>query len=156
MKEIGVNIPTWHLEVSNNNKVSSIVEATLPITVGAIAGSLFMPGIGTAIGSAGGQILGSLIRGKKNDDLRTELINKLPMFLESTLNDYTENVYNMLNSYFDKLNINLRNIHEQNNRQNVLRLKGVINEKEVTDIDKKKQELNYIKTNIENLEKSIR
>lgn len=155
MKEVGVNIPTWNLEVSDNNKVSSIVEATLPITVGAIAGSLFMPGIGTAIGSAGGQILGSILRDKKNEDLRGELINKLPMYLESTLYNYSSNVYNMLNSYFDKLNINLSDIHEQNNRQNVLRLKGRINENEVMDIDKKKQELSDIKTNIENLEKNI-
>lgn len=154
-KENGVNIPEWRFEQESKSNIGPMMNRLFPITLGAIIGSIFMPGIGTALGSAGGQALSMLFNENNNNNLREKLIENLPGFLDATLNEYRECVHNTIDESFNKLFDNMTIMHESNQKENLKNLNFNDDTNVSEEKEQKKNNLNKFKNHVENLKYEI-
>lgn len=118
MQQIGVELPSFIADKKiGNDQSSEVLARMLPITTGMIIGSLFMPGIGTILGSAAGQFIGANLRESKEEELRNQLLEQLKFFLHSQLGCYKEEGERVIDKACDKLSNHLQQVHMQNVQQ---------------------------------------
>ena len=148
LKESGIKIPEWRFEQQSRSNVMPMVNRLFPVTMGAVIGSMFMPGIGTALGSAGGQILSMTLREKNNNELRNQLLSNISEFISQALEEYKICVYRVIDEAFDTLLKNMTVIHKNNELENMNKLdvNGSCSEKETA----------FEKENLKNIKKSLK
>lgn len=145
LKNIGIEMPVWQMESGETEEKNTYVKSLLPITVGALIGMIFMPGIGNIIGGACGQIISVNHREKENEELRRKLITEIPVHIKNSLEDYRTLVNESIDKCFDKLfnNFEVMNIENQND----LKAKFKISE-----VNMNKNELDNNTKTLENIE----
>lgn len=111
----GIEMPKWKANISDieSSVVGNVIEHAFPMTVGAIIGTMFMPGVGTMVGSLAGQTIGATARSTKNDQLKQQFLTILPSTLSSVINSYGKNIENSINKWFDMMLKALEDYHYQ-------------------------------------------
>lgn len=118
MQQVGIELPSFIADKKiGNDQSSEVLSRMLPITAGMIVGSLFMPGIGSILGSAAGQFIGANMRDSKEEELRKELLDQLPFFLHSQLSCYKDEGARVIDEACDKLMNHLQQVHMENIQQ---------------------------------------
>lgn len=151
LQGIGVEIPNWQLEYNSNENVQPFVKNLFPITIGSIIGFIFMPGIGTLLGGAAGQIISMSKREKENEELRKTLIEEIPNYISTSLEEYRNLVHESIDKCFDKLFDNITLMNEENNKE--LSMKFSLNEDEENSIklESNKCKLNNMKMQLNDM-----
>ncbi|SFC29151.1 dynamin family protein [Clostridium uliginosum] len=155
LKFEGVEIPEWQLDYKPSEDLNPFVKNMLPITIGSVIGMIFMPGIGTILGGAAGQIISVSKREKENEQLRAELIGKMPDYLKETLGQYSQGVHESIDKCFDKLFENVRIMNENNNSELNLKLNIEPQENNDMQLKNKNEKLEQLKTELELLVNNI-
>ena len=148
LKNIGIEMPAWKMESGEAEKENTYVKNLLPITVGSLIGMIFMPGIGTIIGGACGQVLSINNREKENEKLRAELIREMPGYIKTSLEDYRMLVNDSIDKCFDKLFNNFEVMNTEN--QEDLKAKFKISEVNISknELDNNAETLQKIKSRL--------
>lgn len=150
LKESGISIPEWRFEQENRSSIIPMVNRLFPVTMGAVIGSVFMPGIGTALGSAGGQVLSMTLREKNNNELKNQLLSNISEFVSQALEEYEKCVYKVIDDAFDTIFSNMNDIHKNNEAENMrkLNVNGNCSENENT---LEKEKLKNIKKSLKDI-----
>ena len=148
LQGIGVEIPNWQLESNSDENVSPFVKNLLPITIGSIIGMIFMPGIGTVLGGAAGQVISMNKREKENEELRKTLMEKIPNYISTSLEEYRNLVHESIDKCFDKLFENITLMNEENNKELAIKFSKSEEKENSRELENNKDILNNIRTQL--------
>lgn len=154
MGNFGIDLPkftSYNAEIQTNT-VNQVVENALPISIGAVVGSMFMPGVGTIIGSLGGQIVGASLRNTKNENLKQLFLSELPILLNAVFNSYSKNVEQNINKWFDQIISSIESYHKNQEYNLKKRIENLL-QPPSTDNIIDSQKLHSLKSDLENLQK---
>lgn len=116
METSGLCLPKWKaaaIATENNSQIENIIAQAVPISLGGILGYLFMPGIGTLIGSFLGQIIGGNTRELRNEQLKDTLQTQLPVFLNEVISSYVKGAEQVISQWFDSFGQDLIKHHQR-------------------------------------------
>lgn len=137
LEDQGIILPEWRADIQNNdNRVQRVVRDIMPFTVGAVLGTLFMPGIGTIAGSAVGSVLHKITSVNRISSLKEELLCQLPVMVEAVIISYRKKTLENIDKWFDDLRDVLHEYHKQQKCQLTQRIETAIQrpeEKKIVD-----------------------
>lgn len=151
LQGIGVEIPNWQLESNSDENVQPFVKNLLPMTIGAIIGMIFMPGIGNILGGAAGQVIGMNKREKENEELRKTLIEEMPNYLNTSLEEYRKLVHESIDKCFDRLFDNMTLMNEENNKELSMKFSRGENEENSMMLESNKDKLDNMKMQLNDM-----
>ncbi|WP_462410629.1 dynamin family protein [Neobacillus sp. Marseille-QA0830] len=112
-----VEMPVWTANVNQgqDRSVRLLLENVLPMSIGAIAGSLIFPGVGTIVGGALGNVLSSTARIKQQEQVKEELIQQVPLFINEVVSYYERELKQSVFAWFGNMTESLESFHRDHN-----------------------------------------
>lgn len=114
-----LQMPVWNADIQQgtSSSVQKMMGNVLPFSVGAIAGSILLPGIGTIVGGALASILTTVSRDKKQEQVKTDLMLQLPSLVQQVTDLYMKQLRQSVFGWFEKLNHSLECYHREQEKQ---------------------------------------
>ncbi len=150
---MNIHLPELQQTQNENSQMMSMIGSYLPMTALMIAGSIIMPGIGSAIGMAAGHLLQKHLNDKKQSELREKYLGAMPDLVKSELQGYRQNVVETINGHFDMLIQKVQSFHQLREDEWLALSEGTSSEVKSDELENRRTEYEMLKVKLLTIKK---